>query len=108
MKELNKFIYIFEGLDIAHGITKKSSEVNEKGKNETKSFTIHKPPIEKLWLDHLEGKDPGLGIIPINRDNKLNTLNKSILNLNNKTNKAMKTIKMFKKQKNFEFLYEKK
>ena len=32
MKELNKFIYIFEGLDIAHGITKKSNEVNEKGK----------------------------------------------------------------------------
>ena len=71
MKELNKFIYIFEGLDIAHGITKKSSQVNEKGKNETRSFTVHKPPIEKLWQDHLEGKDPGLGIIPINRDNKL-------------------------------------
>ena len=71
MKELNKFIYIFEGLDTAHGITKKSSEINEKGKNKTTSFTIHKPPVEKLWQDHLDGKDPGLGIIPINQENKL-------------------------------------
>jgi len=59
MKELNKFIYIFEGLDTAHGITKKSDQINEKGKNKTTSFTIHKPPIEKLWQDHLDGKDPG-------------------------------------------------
>ena len=29
MKELSKFIYIFEGLDIAHGITKKSDEINK-------------------------------------------------------------------------------
>ena len=72
MKELNKFIYIFQGLDSAHGITKKSSEINERGKNKTVSFTIHKPPIEKLWQDHLDGKDPGLAIIPINQENKLN------------------------------------
>ena len=67
MKDLEKFINIFEGLDIAYGITKKSDEINEKGKNVTKSFTIHKPPIEKLWQDHLDGKDPGLCIIPINQ-----------------------------------------
>ena len=71
MKDLEKFINIFEGLDIAYGITKKSNEINEKGKNVTKSFTIHKPPIEKLWQDHLDGKDPGLCIIPINQKNKL-------------------------------------
>ena len=71
MKDLEKFINIFEGLDIAYGITKKSDEINEKGKNVTKSFTIHKPPIEKLWQDHLDGKDPGLCIIPINQKNKL-------------------------------------
>jgi len=70
MKDLEKFINIFEGLDIAYGITKKSDEINEKGKNVTKSFTITKTPIESLWQDHLDGKDPGLGIIPINKENK--------------------------------------
>ena len=35
MKDLEKFINIFEGLDIAYGITKKSDEINEKGKNVT-------------------------------------------------------------------------
>jgi len=71
MKDLEKFINIFEGLDIAYGITKKSDEINEKGKNVTKSFTITKTPIKSLWQDHLDGKDPGLGIIPINQKNKL-------------------------------------
>ena len=70
MKDLEKFINIFEGLDIAYGITTKSDEINEKGKNVTKSFTITKTPIESLWQDHLDGKDPGLGIIPINKENK--------------------------------------
>ena len=70
MKDLEKFINIFEGLDIAYGITKKSDEINEKGKNVTKSFTITKTPIKNLWQDHLDGKDPGLGIIPINKENK--------------------------------------
>ena len=71
MKELEKFKEIFEGLDCAYGITKKSTHFTEKGKNKTESFTIHKPPIKPLWNDHLIGKDPGLGIIPINRENKL-------------------------------------
>jgi len=46
MKDLEKFINIFEGLDIAYGITKKSDEINEKGKNVTKSFTITKTPLK--------------------------------------------------------------
>ena len=69
-KELEKFKEIFEGLDCAYGITKKSTQFTEKGKNKTESFTIHKPPIEQLWNDHLIGKDPALAIIPINKDNK--------------------------------------
>ena len=66
MKELEKFKEIFEGLDCAYGITKKSTQFTEKGKNKTESFTIHKPPIKQLWNDHLIGKDPALAIIPIN------------------------------------------
>lgn len=69
-KELEKFKEIFEGLDCAYGITKKSAQFTEKGKNKTESFTIHKPPITQLWNDHLIGKDPALAIIPINKDNK--------------------------------------
>ena len=57
MKELEKFKNIFEGLDCAYGITKKSSHFDERGKNKTESFTIPKPPIQSLWNDHLEGKD---------------------------------------------------
>ena len=70
MKELEKFKEIFEGLDCAYGITKKSTQFTEKGKNKTESFTISKPPIKQLWNDHLIGKDPALAIIPINKDNK--------------------------------------
>ena len=70
MKELEKFKEIFEGLDCAYGITKKSTQFTEKGKNKTESFTIHKPPIKPLWNDHLIGKDPALAIIPINKENK--------------------------------------
>ena len=51
MKELEKFKEIFEGLDCAYGITKKSTQFTEKGKNKTESFTISKPPIKQLWND---------------------------------------------------------
>ena len=70
MKELEKFKEIFEGLDSAYGITKKSDQFDERGKNKTESFTIHKAPIDQNWKDHLEGKYPGLAIIPINKENK--------------------------------------
>ena len=70
MKELEKFKKIFEGLDSAYGITKKSDQFDERGKNKTESFTIHKAPIDQNWKDHLEGKYPGLAIIPINKENK--------------------------------------
>ena len=38
MKELEKFKEIFEGLDCAYGITKKSTQFTEKGKNKTESL----------------------------------------------------------------------
>jgi len=70
MKDLEKFKEIFEGLDCAYGQTVKTDQFSEKGKHKTKSFTITKRPIDKLWQDHLDGKDPALGIVPISSDNK--------------------------------------
>ena len=69
-KDLEKFKEIFEGLDCAYGQTVKTDQFSEKGKHKTKSFTITKRPIDKLWQDHLDGKDPALGIVPISSDNK--------------------------------------
>ena len=70
MIELDKFIKIFEGLNSAYGQTVKTDQFSEKGKHKTKSFTISNPVTKKLWREHLEGKDPALGIVPINQENK--------------------------------------
>ena len=70
MIELKKFINIFKGLDSAYGQTVKTDQFSEKGKHKTKSFTISNPVTKKLWREHLEGKDPALGIVPINKENK--------------------------------------
>ena len=70
MTELDKFINIFEGLNSAYGQTVKTDQFSEKGKHKTKSFTISNPVTKKLWREHLEGKDPALGIVPINKENK--------------------------------------
>ena len=70
MTDLEKFINIFEGLDCAYGQTIKTDQFSEKGKHKTKSFTISKPPTKQLWKDHIDGKDPALGIVPIRKDNK--------------------------------------
>ena len=70
MVELDKFIKIFEGLTSAYGQTIKTDQFSEKGKHKTKSFTISNPVTKKLWREHLEGKDPALGIVPINQENK--------------------------------------
>ena len=70
MIELDKFIKIFQGLSSAYGQTVKTDQFSEKGKHKTKSFTISNPVTKKLWREHLEGKDPALGIVPINKENK--------------------------------------
>jgi hypothetical protein len=70
MSELEKFINIFEGLNSAYGQTVKTDQFSEKGKHKTKSFTISNPVTKKLWEEHLKGSDPGLGIVPINKENK--------------------------------------
>ena len=68
--EIKKFKGIFEGLESAYGQTVKTDQFDDRGKHKTKSFTVSKPPIDSLWKDHLKGKDPALGIVPINKENK--------------------------------------
>jgi len=64
-----RFKHIFEGNKSAYGIMKLTGEVSEKGKAVSKAFVKRQPVTDKLWEDHIEGKDPALGIIPINEEN---------------------------------------
>ena len=64
-----KFKEIFEGNKSAYGQLILSGSKNESGKAAGKAFIKRQPVIDKLWEEHLEGKDPALGVIPINEDN---------------------------------------
>ena len=64
------FKNIFEGLDTAYGQTIKTDQFDERGKHKTKSYTVSQVPVPKIWEEHLKGTDPGLGIVPINKENK--------------------------------------
>jgi hypothetical protein len=64
-----KFKEIFEGNNSAYGQLILSGSKNESGKAAGKAFIKRQPVIDKLWEEHLEGKDPALGVIPINEDN---------------------------------------
>jgi hypothetical protein len=64
-----KFKEIFEGNNSAYGQLILSGSTTEKGKAEGKAFIKRQPVTDTLWEEHLEGKDPALGVIPINEDN---------------------------------------
>ena len=64
-----KFKLIFSGLKRAYGQTKSKSK-NEIGKLEGKSWIVAEPITEIQWDTHLAGKEPSLGIIPINEKNE--------------------------------------
>jgi hypothetical protein len=49
---------------------KLTGEVTDKGKSVAKAFIRRKKITDELWQDHLEGKDPALGVIPINENNE--------------------------------------
>ena len=68
MDDRKKFIEIFTGLERAYGQTQSRSK-NESGKLEAKSWIEKEPLTEQKWIDHLDGKEPSLGIIPIKDDN---------------------------------------
>ena len=66
-ERVKKFKSIFYGLDRAYGQYKSDGQqVN--GKASGQAFIKKAPVTDQLWIDHIEGKDPRLGIIPI-RDN---------------------------------------
>ena len=64
-----KFKKIFEGNNSAYGQLILSGATNDKGKADGKAFIKRQPVTDNLWEDHLAGKDPALGVIPINEDN---------------------------------------
>ena len=66
---MKAFKEIFQGLNSAYGQTVLSDVYSENGKQKTKSFTVKKPVVDDLWENHLKGKEPALGIIPINEKN---------------------------------------
>ena len=67
---VERFKNIFQGLNSAYGqyVSKVSLTNGEKVKG--KAFIKKDLVTDKLWQDHLEGKDPALGIIPINVDSQ--------------------------------------
>ena len=64
-----KFKEIFEGNNSAYGQLILSGTTNEKGKADGKAFIKRQQVTDDLWEDHLAGKDPALGVIPINENN---------------------------------------
>ena len=65
---MERFKSIFEGLDAAYGQHQPSGSRAD-GKQDGKSFIIKKLVTDELWQNHLDGKGPSLGIIPIMTDN---------------------------------------
>ena len=65
---MDKFKSIFLGLEIAYG-QYQPGERGENGKQKGKAFIVRGDVTDSLWSDHLKGKGPALGIIPITEDN---------------------------------------
>ncbi|MDB2405072.1 primase C-terminal domain-containing protein [bacterium] len=65
---MNKFKNIFSGLTIAYG-QYQPGERGENGKQQGKAFIVRGTVTEELWENHLTGKGPALGIIPITENN---------------------------------------
>ena len=67
---VERFKYIFQGLDRARGVTYVDKKGEDGQKIKGKSFVVREPVTNELWQTHLQGVEPSLGIIPINDDNK--------------------------------------
>ena len=67
---MNRFKEIFSGLVRAHGKTFVDKKGADGQKIKGKSFVVREIVTDNLWLSHLNGLEPSLGIIPINDDNK--------------------------------------
>ena len=67
---IDKFKHIFTGLERAHGVTYVDKKGEDGQKIKGKSFVTREYVTDDMWLYHLQGREPSLGIIPINDDNK--------------------------------------
>ena len=67
---LEKFKFIFDGLEDAYGLQYPAAKPNGQGKVKGSVKIVREVVTDELWNSHLQGKEPGLGIIPINRKNK--------------------------------------
>jgi hypothetical protein len=67
---MNRFKEIFTGLERAHGVTFVDTKGVDGEKIKGKSFVKREPVTDSLWINHLQGVGPSLGIIPINEQNK--------------------------------------
>ena len=67
---VEKFKNIFQGLDRARGVTYVDKKGADGQKIKGKSFVARESVTEELWSNHLQGKEPSLGIIPITDENK--------------------------------------
>ena len=65
---MHKFKTIFSGLEIAYG-QYQPGERGSNGKQQGKAFIVRQDVTDELWTNHLEGKGPALGIIPITENN---------------------------------------
>jgi len=66
---VDKFSSIFNGLQLAYG-TYKIEKQQANGKNTGRAAIVREPRTKELWEGHLSGKGRGIGIIPINEENK--------------------------------------
>ena len=67
---MTEFEKIFDGLKRAHGCTYINTAPANGEKLKGKSFVKREPVTDNLWINHLQGVGPSLGIIPINEQNK--------------------------------------
>ena len=62
---MNRFKEIFTGLERAHGVTFVDTKGVDGEKIKGKSFVKREPVTDSLWINHLQGVGPSLGIIPV-------------------------------------------
>ena len=67
---VERFRKIFLGLERAHGVTYVDKKGADGEKIKGKSFVQRETVTNDHWSNHLQGKEPSLGIIPITEDNK--------------------------------------
>jgi len=66
---MDKFKRIFSGLTIAYGQYQPGDRGENGSKQQGKAFIVRKDVNDELWTNHLEGRGPALGIIPITDTN---------------------------------------